>query len=203
MNCSPLGSSVHGDSLGKNAGVGCRVLLQRIFPTQGSNQDLLHYKWILYQLSLQGSPRILEWVAYPFSRWPFPPGNQTGVSCIADGFFFFLLYNIVLVLPYINMHLLQVYMCSPSWTPLPPPSPYHPSGSSQGTSPKLPVSCIKPGLVIRFLYDIIHVLMPFSQIIHPLPLPQSPKDCSIHLCLFCCLASRVVITIFLNSIYMC
>ena len=36
-----------------------------------------------------------------------------------------------------------------------------------------------------------------------LPLPQSPKDCSIHLCLFCCLAYRVVITIFLNSIYIC
>ena len=38
---------------------------------------------------------------------------------------------------------------------------------------------------------------------HPLPLPQSPKDCSIHLCLFCCLAYRVIITIFLNFIYMC
>ena len=37
---------------------------------------------------------------------------------------------------------------------------------------------------------------------HPLPLPQSPKDCSIHLCLFCCLACRVIITIFLNSTYM-
>ena len=37
---------------------------------------------------------------------------------------------------------------------------------------------------------------------HPHPLPQSPKDCSIHLCLFCCLAYRVIITIFLNSIYM-
>ena len=37
---------------------------------------------------------------------------------------------------------------------------------------------------------------------HPLPLPQSPKDCSIHLCLFCCLAYRVMVTIFLNSIYM-
>ena len=36
---------------------------------------------------------------------------------------------------------------------------------------------------------------------HPLPLPQSPKDCSIHLCLFCCLAYKVIITIFLNSIY--
>ena len=38
---------------------------------------------------------------------------------------------------------------------------------------------------------------------HPHPLPQSPKDCSIHLCLFCCLAYRVIVTIFLNSIYMC
>ena len=71
--------------------------------------------------------------------------------------------------------------------PLLPPSQYLPSGSSQCSSPKLPVSCIKPGLAIHFLYDIIHVLMPFSQIIPPLPLPQSPKDCSIHLCLFCCL----------------
>ena len=37
---------------------------------------------------------------------------------------------------------------------------------------------------------------------HPFPLPQSPTDCSIHLCLFCCLAYRVIITIFLNSIHM-
>ena len=37
---------------------------------------------------------------------------------------------------------------------------------------------------------------------HLLPLSQSPKDCSIHLCLFCCPAYRVIITIFLNSIYM-
>ena len=116
-------------------------------------------------------------------------------------YYYFLLYNIVLVLPYINMQPPWMYTCSPSWTPLPPPSPYHPSGLSQCTSPKLPVSCIEPGLAIRFLYDIIHVLMPFSKIIPP-PLPQSPKDCSIHLCLFCCLAYRVVVTIFLNSIYM-
>ena len=37
---------------------------------------------------------------------------------------------------------------------------------------------------------------------HPLPLPQSPQDCSIHQCLFCCLVYRVIVTIFLNSIYM-
>ena len=55
----------------------------------------------------------------------------------------------------------------PILNPLPPPSPFHPSGSSQCTSPKLPVSCTEPGLAICFLYDIIHVLMPFSQIISP------------------------------------
>ena len=38
---------------------------------------------------------------------------------------------------------------------------------------------------------------------HSLPLPQSPKYCSIHLCLFGCLAYRVIVTIFLNSVYMC
>ena len=78
-----------------------------------------------------------------------------------------------MVLPYINMNLPQAYMCSPSWTPLPPPSPYHPSGSSQCTSPKHAVSCIEPGLAIRFIYDIIRVSMPFSQIIPPSP----PTEC--------------------------
>ena len=43
--------------------------------------------------------------------------------------YFFLLYNIVLVLPHINMNPPRAYTCSPSWTPLSPPSPYHPSGS--------------------------------------------------------------------------
>ena len=57
----------------------------------------------------------------------------------------------------------------------PPPFPYHPSGSSQCTSPKHPVSCIKPGLVTCFIYDIIHVSMPFSQIIPASPSPTESK----------------------------
>ena len=60
-------------------------------------------------------------------------------------------------------------------TPLPPPSPYHPSGSSQCTSPKHPVSYIKPGLMICFTYDIIHVSMPFSKITPPFPSPTESK----------------------------
>ena len=62
-----------------------------------------------------------------------------------------------------------------SWTPLPSPSPYHLSGSSQCTSPKHPVSCIEPRLVIHFLYDIINVSMPFYQIITPSPSPSESK----------------------------
>ena len=56
MDCSPPGSSVHGDSPGKNPGVGCHALLQGIFPAQGLNPGLLHCRWILYHLSHQGSP---------------------------------------------------------------------------------------------------------------------------------------------------
>ena len=115
---------------------------------------------------------------------------------------FILLYNTVLVLPYIDLNPPWVYMYSPSWTPLPPLSPSHPSGSSQCTSPKHPVSFIEPGMAIHFTYGNLHVSMPFSISSHLHPLPQSPKDFSIHLCLFCCLAYRVIITIFLNFIYM-
>ena len=68
MDCRLPGSSVHGDSPGKNTGVGCHALLQGIFPTQGLNPGLLHCKQILYQLSYQGNAGILEWVAYPFFR---------------------------------------------------------------------------------------------------------------------------------------
>ena len=61
------------------------------------------------------------------------------------------------------MNLPQVYMCSPSWTLLHPPSPFHPSGWSQCTSPKHPVSCIEPGLATHFIHDILHVSMPLGE----------------------------------------
>ena len=75
------------NSLGQNTGMGSLSLLQGIFPTQGSNPGLPHCRQILYQLSYQGSLRILEWVAYPFSSGSSWPRDWTEVSCIADRFF--------------------------------------------------------------------------------------------------------------------
>ena len=56
MNCSLPGSTAPGDSPGKNTEAVCHVLLQGIFPTQGSNPGLPHCRRILYCLSNQGSP---------------------------------------------------------------------------------------------------------------------------------------------------
>ena len=67
--------------------VGSLSLLQGIFPTQGLNPGLPHCRWILYQLSHMGSPRILERVAYLFSSGSSWPRNRTRVSCISGGFF--------------------------------------------------------------------------------------------------------------------
>src|SRR5574337_1925808 len=71
------------NSPGQNNAVGSLLLLQGIFPTQGSNSVLLHCRQILYQLSYKGSPRILEWVAYPIFSRSSQPRNGTRVSCIA------------------------------------------------------------------------------------------------------------------------
>ena len=67
--------------------MGSCSLLQGVFPTQGLNPGLPHCRWILYQLSHQGSPRILEWVGYLLSSGSSRPRNWTGISCIAGGFF--------------------------------------------------------------------------------------------------------------------
>ena len=69
-------------SPGQNTGVGSCSFLQRIFPAQSSNPALPHCRWILYELSHQGSPRILEWAAYPFSSRSSQPRNWTWVYCI-------------------------------------------------------------------------------------------------------------------------
>ena len=93
--------------------------------------------------------------------------NNSSFCCCGGCLFIYLFYFTILYW----FCLTSTCICH-GWTRvpilnLPPPSTYHRSRSSQCTSPKLPVSCIQPGLAIHFLYDIIHVLMPFSQIIPP------------------------------------
>ena len=70
------------NSLGQNTGVGSHSLLQGTFPTQGLNPGLPKCRQILYQLSHQGSPRIMERVVYPFSSRSSWPRNQTRVSAL-------------------------------------------------------------------------------------------------------------------------
>ena len=87
------------------------------------------------------------------------------------------------------------YMYSPSLSPLPPPSPPDSSGSSQwpgSYQARALVSCIPPGLVICFTIDNIHAVLSKQP---TLAFSQSPKVCSVHLCLFLCPAHRVIITI--------
>ena len=172
-----------------------------------------------------------------------------------------------MVLPYIDMNLSRVYMCSPSWTPF-LPHPWDSPGKNTGVGCHFLLQCMKMKIesevaqsnYFTILYWFCHTLtwishgctcvphleLPSHLPPHPIPqrhasalalstlshasildwwsvshmiiymlqcyslksshpclLPQSPKDCSIHLCLFFCLAYRVIVTIFLNSIYMC
>ena len=83
----PCGLRSPWKSPGQNTRVGSLSLLHGVFPTQGLDPGFPHCRWILYQLSHQWCPRILEWVAHPFSRGSSWPRNWIGVSRIADSFF--------------------------------------------------------------------------------------------------------------------
>ena len=75
------------NSLVQTTGVGSLSFFQEIFPTQRSNPSLLHCRRILCQLSHKGNPRILERIAYPFTRGSSQPRNQTRIFCLTGGFF--------------------------------------------------------------------------------------------------------------------
>ena len=99
-------------------------------------------------------------------------------------------------LPYIDMNQPWIYMYSPSRSPLPPPSPPDPSESSQCTSPEHLSHA--SNLCWRSVSHLIVYMFRCCSLrsSHPRLLPWSPKVCSIHLCLFFCLAYRVIVTIF-------
>ena len=74
------------NSPGQDTGMDSLSLLRGSSQLRDRTQ-VSHYGRILYYLSHKGSPRILEWVVYPFSSGSSRPRNRTGVSCIADRFF--------------------------------------------------------------------------------------------------------------------
>ena len=130
------------------------------------------------------------------------PGNSLYCSLVL--FFFFLNFTILYWFCHISKWIRHRYTCVPHPEPsslLPPHSiplghPSAPAPSIQYCASNLDWRLISYMLLYIFQYH-----SPKSS--HPRPLPQSPKDCSIHQCLFCCLVYRVIVTIFLNSIYMC
>ena len=72
---------------GQNTEAGSPSLLHGIFSTQGLNPGFSHCRWIIYQQSHKASPRIPEWVAYPFSSGSSRSRDWTEFSYIAGGFF--------------------------------------------------------------------------------------------------------------------
>ena len=160
-----------GNSSGQNTGVSSLSLLQGIFQIQGSNPDLLNCRWILYQRSHKGSPRILEQVAYPFPSRSSQPRNWTRVSCIAGGFFI----NWA-IREYINIYFFQIlvpYYCSVTWLcPTLCPMDYSMAG--------FPVLHYVP----EFAQTHVHRVGDATQPSHPLSPPSSALNLSQHQGLF-------------------
>ena len=143
--------------------------------------------------------RILEWVAIPFSRWSLVLPHCRQILLIIF-FYFTILYWFC----YTSTCIRHGCTCVPH-----PEPPFHlpphtiPLGHPSAPDPSIlyHASNLDWWFILHVILDMFQCHSPKSP--HPHPLPQSPKDCSIHLCLFCCLAYRVIVTIFLNSIYMC
>ena len=129
-------------------------------------------------------------------------------SSIFFSFFFnYSLYVILYVLrPYSSFFFFNLFLYF-SCVPHPEPSSLLPPHTIPLGRPSAPAPSIQHRalnldwhLVSYMTFHMFQCHSPKSS--HPLPLPQSPWACSIHQCLFCCLVYRVIVTIFLNSIYM-
>ena len=133
----------------------------------------------------------LPWHSYPFHFYFL--------------FFNFILFNFTILywFCHISKWICHRYTCVPQPEP-PSLLPPHtiPLGCPSAPAPSIQyrASNLDWRLVTYMILYIFQCHSPKS--CHPLPLPQSPKDCSIHQCLFCCLVYRVIVTIFLNFIYM-
>ena len=163
----------------------------------------------------RGLSKISKWV------WPRLPAN----SCFPVGsqsvwnfawvlfffflrfilFYFFLNFTILYWFCQISKWISHRYTCVPHPEPssLLPPHTIIPLGHPSAPAPSIQyhASNLDWRLIPYMTLYVFQCHSPKSS--YPLPLPQSPKDCSIHQCLFCCLVHRVIVTIFLNSIYMC
>ena len=137
-----------------------------------------------------------------FLKFPFPVALN---HLSSPSFFFILFFNFTILywFCHISKWICHRYTCVPH----PEPSSFLPPHTIPLGHPSAPAPSIQyraSNLDWRLIsYIILYIFQchcPKSS--HPLPLPQSPKDCSIHQCLFCCLVYRVIVIIFLNSIYM-
>ena len=131
--------------------------------------DILKIMWLfIYKLLCLGVPLLLFYL-FIFLSQP---------SYFYFFYFFFKLYNIVLVLPNIEMNPPQVYMYSPSWTLL--PSHTIPLGHPSAPAPSIQycASNLDWWLISYMILYMFQCHSPKSS--HPLPLPQSPQDCSIY-----------------------
>ena len=120
-------------------------------------------------------------------------------------FYFILLYNTVLVwFCHILTWIHHGCTCDPKHEP---PSHIPPHNIPLGHSHTPAPSMLYPASDIDWWFDSYKIVYMFQchspKSSHPLPLPLSPKAHYTHLCLFCCLTYRVIIAIFLSSIYMC
>ena len=164
------------NSPSKTTGVGSHSLLQMIFRTQGLNPG---------SLASQTDYFFLFFFLYLFQ--------------LEDKYFTILWW----FLPYIDMNQLWIYLCSPSGPPL-SHLPPHPIPGAHPSAPALSTLSHASNLDWRSVSHMVIYMFQcyFLKSSHPYLLPQGPKFCSLHLCLFCCLAYRVIVIIFLNSIYM-
>ena len=163
----------------------CFYDLQIVLGTYSLHMCLSPHMFISYFTYRKGHFSVLLLILFSFFKF----------------YFIFKLYNIVFC--QISKWIRHRYTCvpHPEHSSLLPPHTI-PLGRPSAPAPSIQyhASNLDWQLVSYMILYAFQCHSPKSS--HPLLLPQSPKDCSIHQCLFCCLVYRVIVTIFLNSIYM-